>query len=117
MTVGLIIFISSLPEASNANDLTQISGRFGSQFSSSVKNVICGDDVKYCAGGSYVSRDPLKACQFDCSSVVSAPVSGIILCPQDVKQCPDNSFVIRDPNKNCQFKACSRLSPDSSSAQ
>jgi len=103
--ISITFYITSLPEASSSDDLSEISVNINSQQNSKISRVVCSDDVQLCEDGGYVSRDPSNSCKFDCSQAYT-PVSGVIYCPQDLKQCANGNFVIRDPNNRCNFKSC-----------
>ncbi len=66
----------------------------------------CSKDLKVCADGRSVSRDPLNHCEFHSCESAAASKDEPMVCTQDVKQCADGSFVGRDSNKKCAFKPC-----------
>lgn len=59
-------------------------------------------DVKECADGSFVSRNPDKCREF-------LPCPEEIACAMDVQECDDGTFVSRDPADGCAFKACPKV--------
>ena len=59
----------------------------------------CQDDVKYCADGQAVRRDPANNCEFTACPAVKA-------CTKDLKVCDNGRSVGRDPLNNCEFYAC-----------
>lgn len=63
---------------------------------------LCPMDVKECADGSFVSRDPDIGCEF-------LPCPEEIACAMDVQECDDGTFVSRDPANGCAFKACPKV--------
>lgn len=95
--------------------------------------VACTMEAKMCDDGSYVGRNPDKACEFDACPTIKActddakicpdgsavgrdaknncefkecPSTNVSACTQDIKMCPDGSYVSRDPENQCQFKSC-----------
>lgn len=65
----------------------------------------CPADMKRCADGSFVSRDPEHDCRFkECKG------DAMRACTEDAKVCPDGTSVGRDPYKNCEFRECPKSS-------
>jgi hypothetical protein len=59
----------------------------------------CQDEVKYCADGQAIRRDPANNCEF----AQCPPVKG---CTKDLKLCENGRSVGRDPLNDCAFRSC-----------
>ena len=60
----------------------------------------CSSDVKKCADGTFVNRNPNDGCEFfDCPDDDSN-------CSADVKLCSDGSYVGRSAELGCSFPPC-----------
>ena len=87
--------------------------------------MVCPMDMKQCANGSYVSRDPMNDCNFEeCEIDMIDQIDALIeiedgkegeevesinvgiVCPMDMKECSDGSYVSRDPMNDCNFEVC-----------
>jgi len=85
---------------------------------------VCPMDMKQCANGVFVSRDPMNDCNFEECEVdmidqiealieiedgkeeeIESISSGMV-CPMDMKQCDNGQFVSRDPMNDCNFEEC-----------
>ena len=65
----------------------------------------CTPDLKTCADGTQVERNPNLNCAFDpCKG--AKPEDSVMLCTMDVKECPGGIYVSRDPKNNCAFPDC-----------
>ena len=70
--------------------------------------LVCAADVKECADGSFVSRNPELGCDFNpCPSEDNGEEP--LVCAADVKMCYDGTRVERNPENNCEFFECNEL--------
>jgi len=86
--------------------------------------MVCPMDMKQCANGRFVSRDPMNDCNFEeCEVDMIDQIEALIeiedgkeeeiesisfgmVCPMDMKQCANGSYVSRDPMNDCNFEEC-----------